>query len=213
MNDDPSDARSGTVDAEAPQPGIGPDTRIDVTYRMTASDYRSATIQMTRQSVGSVAIGAFLTGIAIIPILNGDLPSWVTLLFGLSLVSGLYCLPFIWWGIRRRHDLLFAEHELHADSDGIDVTTPLTKVHQAWPTFRRVRELSNLFLLDYGTGANAIVPARAFDLETTARFRALVVREGKLERTSPWQNWVKGAGLGALVAVAFVVVIALLANR
>jgi hypothetical protein len=180
---------------------------VHLTYQLTRSDYRSATLEITQQSVPSVAIGTFVAGIAVLPVLNGDLGSIVTLIFGLAIATGVYCLPFIWWATRRRSDLLLSRHDLTADATGIRVATPMTNTQQAWPTFRSVRELTNVFLLDYGTGANGMVPKRALDSATTDRFRDLVRSMSRLDQPPRWQNPVRGFGLGALVAVGFIVVI------
>jgi hypothetical protein len=185
---------------------------VHVMFQLSVADYRSAVIEVTKQSVPSVAFGTFTVGMSVIPILGGDLASVVALLFGLSLLTGLYCLPFIWWAIRKRSDLLLSRQELTADARGIRIATPTTTSEQTWPTFSRVRELTNVFLLDYGTGANAMVPRRALDASTAEQFRRLVSSVGILEQPSRWTNFVRGIGLGTLLAVVFVAVISILAS-
>ena len=193
---------------EAAAPGAA----VHVVYQLTGADYRSATIELAQQSVTAVAAGTFIVGAGVIPVLNGDLVSIVGMAFGASLATGVYCLPFIWWAIRQRSDLLLSRHDLTVDSTGIRVATPMTVTQQAWPTFRRVRELTHVFTLDYGTGANAMVPKRALDPATAERFRAIVRSFARLETPGRWTNFARGIGLGALAAVAFVVVIAIQAS-
>ena len=195
----------GTLDT-ADEPAI------HVRFQLSVADYRSAVIELTQQSVPSVAFGTLLAAMSVIPILGGDLFGIVALLFGLSLLTGVYCLPFIWWAIRKRSDLLLSRQELTADIHGIRIATPTTTTEQTWPTFRRVREITNVFLLDYGTGANAMIPKRALDAPTAEQFRGLVRSVSILERPSRWRNLVRGIALGALLAVASVVVIGLLAG-
>jgi hypothetical protein len=181
-------------------------------YRLSGADYRSASIEMSRQSIGMVAFGTVASGMTVIPILNGDLSGIPILVFGLSLLTGVYCLPFIWWAIRRRSDLLLSRHDLAADAAGIRISTAMTTSQQSWPTFRRVRELSNVFLLDYGTGASAMVPKRALDTSTAERFRDLLRSVGLFEQPGRWTNFLRGIGLGALVLVGFAAVVVVLSS-
>jgi YcxB-like protein len=114
--------------------------------------------------------------------------------------------------IRKRSDLLLSPHDLTVDATGIRVATPMTATQQTWPTFRRVCELTDVFTLDDGTGANAMVPKRAFDRAADARFRALVRSIGLLQFPSRWTNFARGVGLGVLAAVLFVIVIVIQAS-
>ena len=185
---------------------------IEISYELTLADYRSATIELTQQSVPTVAMGAFAMCAGGLAIVNGDLVSVILFALGASFVSGLYCVPFIWWAVRRRSDLLLSRHGLTVDELGIRVTTPMTTTQQAWPTFRRVRELTDVFTLDYGTGANAMLPKRALDPATAEQFRALVRAFARLEEPGRWTNLIRGVGLGIVAAICFVLVIAILAG-
>ena len=169
---------------------------VHVVFQLSVADDRSAVIELTRQSVPSVAFGTLMAGISVIAVLTGDVVSLLGLVFGLSLLTGVYCLPFVWWAIRKRSDLLLSRQELTADARGIRNATPTTTTEQTWPTFRRVRELMNVFLLDYGTGANAMVPKGALDASTAEQFRRLVRSVGILEQPSRWTNLTRGIGLG-----------------
>jgi hypothetical protein len=113
--------------------------------------------------------------------------------------------------MRRRPDLLFSEQRLRTGDDGIEMTTPVSSGRVAWTAFRRVREVPGTFLLDYGTGANSVIPTRAFDDATREAFRDLVASKGKLDRSSGWSSAIKGTALGAAAAVVFFVVVSQLA--
>lgn len=199
------------IEEVAPEP-ISNEPVVHVTYELSGADYRSATIELSQQSVTMVAVGTFAVVLSVIPILNGDLASVGFMLLGASFLTGVYCLPFIWWAIRRRSDLLLSRHDLTVDAGGIRIETPMTSSHQSWPTFRRVRELTEVFTLDYGTGANAMIPKRALDPAAEASFRELIQSRGLLQTPARWANFARGAGLGALAAVTLVVVIAIQAN-
>jgi hypothetical protein len=190
----------------------GAEPAIHFVYQLTGADYRSATIELTQQSVGTVAFGTVFVGMALIPFLNGDLSSIPILVGGLCFLTGVYFLPFIWWAIRRRSDLLLSRHDVTADALGIRVATATTTTQQTWSTFRRVRELTHVFTLDYGTGANGMVPKGALDAPTAESFRSLVRSVGLLEQPARWANFVRGIGLGALLATGFTVVIILAAS-
>jgi hypothetical protein len=66
---------------------------------------------------------------------------------------------------------------------------------------------------DYGTGANTMVPKRALDASTAEQFRRLVRSVDLLQQPPRWSNFLRGIGLGALIAVAFVVVLGVLAAK
>jgi hypothetical protein len=190
----------------------GDESAIHVVFQLSDADYRSAVIELTQQSVPSVAFGTLFAVMSVLPILGGDLSAIPILIFGVSLLTGVYCLPFIWWAIRKRSDLLLSRQELTADARGIRVATPTTTIEQTWPTFRRARELATVFTLDYGTGANAMVPKRAFDESTAEQFRGLLRSVNLLQQPARWTNFVRGFGVGALLAVCSIVVLSLLAS-
>jgi hypothetical protein len=196
------------TDAVVPAQGLdADDSAVHLTYRMTSRDLGKATMQAVSFSVGSNAIGAFLVATSLIGILNGDLLSVAALLLGLAILTGLYCVPFVLWATRRRADLLLAEQNLAIDGWGVRSSTLVASSQQAWPTFRRVRELTDGFMLDYGTGAAALVPKHAFDAVSIERFREFALGAGKLDASPAWEARVKGIVIGAGVAVGLFLVI------
>jgi hypothetical protein len=198
------DRASGEEMALAASPDEAP---IIVDYRPTTGDYVKTAVASASRSVVMVAIGTSLVGIAIIPVLNGDLVSWLTLLLGLTFVSGLYVVPFIWWAVQRCPDLMLTSQRLTVDAWGVRTEMATVKTEQARPTFRRVREVRSGFVLDYGTGANAVIPKRAFDPATLVRFRELASGAGKLDRSPRWRPTVVGMVLGGGAALAFVLIV------
>jgi hypothetical protein len=180
---------------------------IEVAYRLAPAEYGRAMIEMVQQSVGSVAIGSAFVVMGGWTFLNGDSVSLVLVLFGLAMASGLYCVPFILWAVRRRPDLLLGQHEVRVDGDGVAVTTATTSARQSWATFKRLRELTDVILLDYGTGANAMLPLRVFDADALARFRAFA--GDRYTKPTRWGNLVKGAVIGVGLAVVWFLVIVL----
>jgi hypothetical protein len=184
-------------------PGQPSPSVVSARYRPTRYDYVSASTAAARGSALSVAIGTYLAAISIIPALNGEIISWGLIAFGVAIASGLYCVPIIWWAVSRRPDLMLGEYELNADSATIQIATATTRTQQTWATFRRVRELPDGFLLDYGTGANGLIPKRAFDAGSLKAFRDLALAAGKFDRSPGWRRTALGLAIGLGAAVAF----------
>lgn len=174
---------------------------IQIAYRLRASEYGRAMIDMAQQSVGSVTIGSAITAMGAWTFLQGDGASLVLVIFGVALASGLYCVPFILWAARRRPDLLLGQHEVRIDAEGVTVTTATTSARQGWATFKRLRQLTDVILLDYGTGANALLPLRAFDRDSLARFRQFAGE--RYTTPSRWGNLLKGILGGVIAAIVW----------
>jgi hypothetical protein len=186
---------------------------VSVRYRPTRYDYISASTAAARASTGNVATGTFVVGMGLIAILlTGDLISWGLIALGVAFVSGLYCVPIIWWAVSRRPDLMLGEYELNANSETIEIATATTRTQQTWATFRRVRELPDGFLLDYGTGASGLIPKRAFDGGSLSAFRALASAAGKFDRSPAWRRTALGLAMGVAAAVVFVVGVSVVAT-
>jgi len=144
-------------------------------------------------------------------ILRNDPIGWVSVVFGLLIITGLIAIPFIWWAVRRRKDLLLSRRQLTVDGSGIRIVTPITNVEQTWSTFRTVREQFDGFVLDYGTGASLLIPTRAFAKSDLDTFRLLADQAGKLDTSPRWRSTVVGALLGAGMVILGLLAIANLA--
>jgi hypothetical protein len=190
--------------ASTAQPGGSP---IDLDYLPTIRDYVMTAVASASRSVIAIALGTYLVLIAIVPILGGDLASWMSMLVGLALLSGFYVAPFIWSAVRRRPDLMLGPHHVTVDAWGVRTETATARAELAWPTFRRVRETAGGFLLDYGTGANALIPKHAFDAATLVRFRELAAGAGKLDQSSRWRGTAIGIAIGGGAAIAFILIV------
>ena len=203
--------------AAEPPPTIAPPVTSDPTgepiqlvYRLRASEYGRAMIEMAQQSVGSVTIGSAIVAMGAWTFLQGDGASLVLVIFGVAVASGLYSVPFVLWAARRRPDLLLGQHEVRIDADGVTVTTATTSARQGWATFKRLRELTDVILLDYGTGANALLPLRAFDRDELARFRRFAGE--RYATPSRWGNLLKGILGGVIAAIAWFFAIVVLVS-
>jgi len=155
--------------------------RVAFTARPSAADITANAVAYLRRSGLVLMFGAFATLSSILGlVLVGDAMSLIFLLLGLSFLSGLFAVPFVWWSIRRRRDLLLAPFEVVADAEGIAMTASYGSSRHAWSVYRRIRETDRAFLLDAGTGAGAIITKRGVPDVDVAAFRALLIRVGVL---------------------------------
>jgi 8-oxo-dGTP pyrophosphatase MutT (NUDIX family) len=153
---------------------------VTATDRITAGDMLRAMMILSRRSTGTLALGTILIGLgALNATLLSDLVIGIpAILLGLTFVSGLYCLPFIWYQLRKRRDLLSAPTTMVADRHGVTYTSATYDSKATWDMFKRVRELSGFVFLDTGMGANYFIPIRAFAAGDLERFRKLVADAG-----------------------------------
>jgi ADP-ribose pyrophosphatase len=161
-----------------PEPGSG---RLAVARtRITFGDRVRATSALARMSRGTIAFGLLvLVGALILLTQPEQVPlAIIEIALGIALLSGLYCVPIVWWAARRRPDLFNAELVFEADGVGIRMAGAYVTGSYLWATFRRVREREGFFFLDMLTGMNVFLPVKAFDAENLRSFRALLINAG-----------------------------------
>jgi len=178
------------------------------TTRPTTGDILWNAAALLRRSAVGLVVGTFTTAASLILIALGDLPSAIMLAFGLALLSGTFAVPFVWWSIRQRRDLILAPVEVVADRDGISLASTVANAHQNWSFYRRARETSRAFLLNTGAGGVVPITKRGMDEAEVAAFRGMLQRVGLLaplslsERLRPLL-WV-AVGLVVVGALTFV---------
>jgi prepilin signal peptidase PulO-like enzyme (type II secretory pathway) len=145
-----------------------------------------------------------MTTLSVLSLLQfGGLPDLLLALVGLTFLSGAFVVPFVWFSIRRRRELVLAPLDVDADRTGITLATPIATTRHAWSVYRRAREIPDGFLLDTGIGANVMVAKRGAAESDVDAFRTLL-REVNLLRPSSmgmltWLVWLLvgiGAGVG-----------------
>jgi hypothetical protein len=130
--------------------------------------------------------------VGILTLLIDPIPGILLTLFAISLVTGLFIVPFVafaWW---RRRDLLRQPTRLIATRDGVDYRNAMVQSHLSWPTFTRLRETSRFFLLETGV-QTLFLPKRALGPDQLGTFRRLLAEAGfgpdgrrrPVARTSP----------------------------
>ncbi len=135
---------------------------------------------VVRNSASSLVMGAFMTTIAVVSIWFGDYVSLWLLVFGLSLLTGLFVAPFVWWSVRQRRDLALATVEIDAGADGISMTSNQASSRQDWSFYRQARETPRAFMLDMGT-MTVFLTKRGIDPVDVDGFRSLLRRVGLLK--------------------------------
>ena len=195
------------------QPTVAPNTHIDFVSRPTTSDYVWNAMAVTRSSLVTIAVGTFATATAVVTgILTGDrvlnLPLLAGLLLaGLSLLTGLFVVPFIWWPIHERRDLVLAPVHFVADEEGISLATETSTARHEWSVFRRIRETPGAFVLDTGANVGILVPKRGIAEPEIGRLRSLFVAAGTMTaEPSGLERWrpLLGVALGLIATlVAF----------
>ena len=172
--------------------------------RPTIGDYMWNAIAITRSSMVSTAIGTFATTSGLLAtVLTGDISSVVVLLAGLSFLTGVFVVPFVWWPIHQRRDLVLAPVDVVADKSGVSFTTATSTGRHDWSVFRRVRETSGAFIFDTGTNVAILILKRDVAERDVAGMRSLLVATGMLRPTTTGVDRLRpllgvAVGLGAV---------------
>ena len=180
----PSDGGGAAAGAASTAAAAGtgePGSTISVNYQLRLREYIGAIALLTRSSRGTQVLGLVMIALGIVPVVIGvtDVLAWLPpIVLGLSFLSGLFTVPFAWFAVRRRRDLVEQPIQMVADGSGISQTTPFGRGHLAWPIFARVREIGKWFFLDTGTGVSQLIPKRALTPEELAIFRKLIADAG-----------------------------------
>lgn len=157
-------------------------THVRFTARPSARDLTVNAAALMRGSGLSLLFGTVLTVTSIANILQGDqVVSVISLLLGVTFLTGAMIVPLVWWSIRRRRDLVLAPIDVDADDEGIRISAAYGTSQQSWSVYRHVRETSRAFVLDTGSGAAALLTKRGVAAADIDGFRDLVRRVGLLK--------------------------------
>jgi hypothetical protein len=202
MDIDGGSAPAGT-DASAVR-----DTPVTVRFTSapTVGDIYWQSVAVMRRSAFSLAVGTFMTATSLVAIVLGDRSSVVVLLVGLSLLSGLFAAPFVWWTIRQRRDLVLSPVTVEADSAGLSLTSVQATTQLRWPVFRRARETKRAFQLDTGAGAVVVVHKRGVAEADIGAFRGLLTVNGLIRGPNPRTRLrpLVGVAVGLIGAVVLI---------
>lgn len=149
---------------------------------------------MVSSVLGTFGVATSLFSLLIV----GDPVALVILIGGVALLSGTFIVPFVWWSIHQRRDLVLAPIEVVADASGLSVATATTTGRHDWSVFRRVRETSGAFLFDTGAGTAILLSKRGVAEADLTRLRLLLVRSGTLDfpQGGDWSRRITGVVIG-----------------
>jgi hypothetical protein len=188
---------------------------VQFTSTPRASDVIWNAAEMVRSSILATAIGTFATttGLLGLIVLRNPLVLPVVIV-GIAFLTGLFVVPFVWWAIYRRPDLVLAPFEVSADEGGVSMVTPTTRARHEWSVFRSIRETGRAFVLDTGAGVSFSVAKRDVSDADIAGLRALVRRKGVLRPTSGLasRRTLLGIAIGLVAAAASILAPILLSS-
>lgn len=188
----------------------GPRT-VSFTVTPTTADLMSNAMTTTRSSTSAIAVGTFLLAIGVVALALGvrDLMAVAfPLVLGTAFLTGAFILPFMWWSIRQRRDLILAPMEVTADQHALALTAAVGSSRTEWSAFRRARELPLAFLLETGTPAAVLIMKRGASDRDLAALRDLLARVGLLQPgdSSNTRRMALAAAFGLLAAAATIMI-------
>ena len=177
MTDAPGDDRK-----DPPAEPATDGQRIELRYESRMSEHLRLVAWAGRRS--DLAFGIGVAGIIAggVALAVGDRGTvWFPMLLGLSFVTGVFGVPFVWFAIRRQQGLIGARIEDDIDGSGIHERTPLVDARITWDLYREVVEARDVIYLVSATGVG-FLPKRAFTRDQLDAFRALVATKGLVRR-------------------------------
>ncbi len=179
---------------------------VSFTVLPTQGDVIRNAMAASRGSTSTVAVGTFAATVGVVTlVLATDLPlAWAPpLVFGLAMLTGTFTVPFVWWTIRRRRDLILAPMEVTADAEGVELTSAVASGRQAWSIFRRARELPSAFLFETGTSLAMSIPTSGAPPAELEAFRVLLADVGLLRSTDggDLRQTLIGTAIGLVAAI------------
>jgi hypothetical protein len=155
---------------------------VEIRFRSepTSGDVLWNSASLVRRSAFTLVLGTFLMVTSALTLFLGDLFSLIGLAIGLALLTGAMIVPFVWWSIRQRRDLVLAVLDVTADRAGLTITSTQASTRQDWSIYRRVNETSRAFLLSTGMSATVLLAKRGMSPTELDAFRALLAEVGLL---------------------------------
>ncbi len=161
-----------------PATDAAPDGAVRFRTVPTMASYLRLNVAVVRRSRPAQLVGGFIFGTGLVTVMDGVIFGAVSLVLGLLFATGYFVVPFLWFAVRRRRDLLLAPVDITADATGLICAMPMSTTTNAWSVYRRVRETSDAFLLGIGTGSSGFVLKQGVDPAVLDRFRAVLMGAG-----------------------------------
>jgi hypothetical protein len=143
-------------------------------------EYLGAMSILARSSRSLRAFAALLIGSGLFTLFLGADPfTWLPpLVFGLLVITGIFTLPFAWYALRKRRELVEQPTTLVLDATGLTFGSSFGQSHLGWSLYARIREVSDWFFFDTGAGVNVMIPKRVFSPTDLAEFRRILAEAG-----------------------------------
>jgi ADP-ribose pyrophosphatase len=169
----------GRVSAD-PSAGAAVPGPVRVSYRLSLIEYLGAIVLLARSSRGMRAFGAVITVSGAYALIAGlDPLTWLPpLVFGPLVLSGAFTLPFAWYALRKRRELVEQPTTLLLDATGVTFASSFGESHLDWSLYARIREVGDWFFFDTGAGTNFMMPKRIYSPPELATFRKLIAAAG-----------------------------------
>lgn len=178
---------------------------VSFTATPTAADLVLNAMAVARSSVSMIAVGTFATAVSIVGLAVGIVEPFTPILLfgGVTILTGAFIAPFVWWAIRQRRDLVLTPMEVVAAGDGLSLSTRLSRARYEWSVFRRARETSQAFLLETDTNAALMLPKRGASDAEVQGLRRLLAHLGLLDSApgTRLNRRLAGVALGLAAAV------------
>jgi len=176
------------------------------TGQATRGDAIRTTVELMRASRSSTIVGSAAMTVVIVGFLAGvpfDLSSVFLFAFGALFLTGFFVVPFQWWAISRRPDLMTAPMTVEAGPASLRIAMSAASSDLGWSTFKSFLETSDSFLLQTGITAH-FVPKRGVSDADRRAFRLILGEHGELRHAGDLGRWGRHALTGVAVGLIFV---------
>jgi hypothetical protein len=168
----------GAADTLDQEPDDGSASAVHLHTRPMITDYFLINAALARRSKIVLGIAGLMVFSGVVGMATGNLVSAVFALLGLAMATGAYCVPFTWFAVRRRADLLLSDVDVCADLVGLTIKTRTMTSSQEWSVYRRVTELREGFVFDSRSAVRALVVKRGAEATELAALRTLLESKG-----------------------------------
>ena len=153
---------------------------VRLTYQLRMIEYLGAMSILARSSRSLRAFAALLIASGLFTLFLGADPfTWLPpLVFGVLVITGIFTLPFAWYALRKRRELVEQPTTLVLDATGLTFGSSFGQSHLGWSLYARIREISDWFFFDTGAGVNVMIPKRVFSPTDLAEFRRILAEAG-----------------------------------
>jgi hypothetical protein len=147
---------------------------LTLTYVIGEGELLRCVPALNRGTTFSVIGGGLFVGLAILNFVLADpLMGLVTIAFALALLSGWYCIPFSWLGLRLAGDRARQPIAMTIDQAGLHLAQGTSNLDVPWATVRRVNRWRDNLIVYCAYPRAFLLPERVFGPGELDRFLSL----------------------------------------